>query len=251
MYEKALKQIGLTDSEVRVYLALLRKGPLTKTPIVEESKISGSKVYEVLNKLSSKGLVSVTVKNNVKHFDAASPVKIKEYIKRKKEEIVRSEEEVEQIIPRLLNIKKTKFLHPDISVFYGWEGFGTVYEEELSRAKKGTKVYVMGASSGKNRKRMERFFSKYGRLAVKRGLDVRVIFNTSDRSYVKNIERNIGKKYTKKFLFRKTPTEITVINDTSLITILHEEPTVIRIRNKETADSFKQYFTVLWECGEE
>src|SRR3989339_129430 len=234
MYEEILREVGLTDSEIRIYIVLLRNGPLTKTSIVKASNVSGSKLYEVIDKLVSKGLASVTVKNGVKHFDAASPIKIKEYLNRKK-----------------INLEQTNFITPDVAVFFGWDGLSTVYEEELATIKKGSSVYIIGASKGKQEERFERFFSKYGKKAFLKNLNVNVIFNTQAREYVKNIENNLGKRYDKRFLFQKTPTEITVMNTTTIITIMHEEPTVIRIRNKETAESFKQYFSELWKNASE
>jgi sugar-specific transcriptional regulator TrmB len=204
-------------------------------------------MYEVLQKLIDKGLVSVTTKNNIQHFDAASPTKIQEYLKRKKHEIIATEKKVEKIIPNLTKIKQTKYSEPEISVFYGWEGFSTVIQEELNKSKKNTKVYIIGASTGQNTTRTERFFIKHSKTAIQKGLDIKVIFNTEAKNYVNKIEKNIGKKYDKKYLFTKTPTEITIIDDTTLITILHKEPTVIKIVNKETSNSFRQYFSVLWQ----
>ncbi|HIH31682.1 TPA: TrmB family transcriptional regulator [Candidatus Woesearchaeota archaeon] len=251
MYEEILREVGLTDSEIRIYIVLLRNGPLTKTSIVKASNVSGSKLYEVIDKLVSKGLASVTVKNGVKHFDAASPIKIKEYLNRKKINLENSEASLEKILPKLNHLKQTNFITPDVAVFFGWDGLSTVYEEELATIKKGSSVYIIGASKGKQEERFERFFSKYGKKAFLKNLNVNVIFNTQAREYVKNIENNLGKRYDKRFLFQKTPTEITVMNTTTIITIMHEEPTVIRIRNKETAESFKQYFSELWKNASE
>ena len=247
MYEKILREIGLTDSEIRIYLALLRNGPLTKTSIVKASRVSGSKLYEVIDKLVNKGLASITVKNGVRNFDAASPLKIKEYLERKKTDIEHSEADLEEILPQLNRLKQTDFITPDVTVFFGWDGLSTVYEEELAMIKKGTAVYIIGASKGNREERFERFFSKYGKKAFLKDLNISIIFNTQAKEYAKNIESNLGKTYNKRFLFQKTPTEITIINTTTIITIMHEEPTVIRIKNKETADSFKQYFSELWK----
>ncbi|USN45057.1 MAG: hypothetical protein H6502_03265 [Candidatus Woesearchaeota archaeon] len=249
MFESVLKEIGLTNAEIKIYLALLQKGPLTKTPLVNESKISGSKVYEVIEKLTTKGLISSTSKNNVKQFDAAAPSKIIDYLHRKKESIQRVEEEVNDLLPQLTKIKETKYLQPDINTFFGWEGLSTVFLEELAAVQKKTEVFIIGASRGKDQKKMELFFSKYGRLAAEKGLHIKILFNIHDKAYVAKIEENIGKKYDKRFLFEDTPTEITVIKNTTFITIHHTEPTVIRIRNNETADSFKQYFASLWQIA--
>ncbi len=248
-YAPLLQEIGLTKGEIRVYSFLLQHGPRTKTPIVAASGISGSKIYEVLERLREKGLVSETVKNGVKFFDATSPLKLKDYLNRKKENIDKVESTLEKILPGLMQMKKVNYLYPDISVSYGWEGLSAVYEELLERTKKKEKMYVIGASTGKNILMTELFFTRYGRKAAEKGVFIYVLFNTSARKYARRIEQKIGRSYHKKFLFHKTPTEVTISGEVTLITIFHEEPTVIKIVNKETADSFKQYFNVLWGQG--
>jgi sugar-specific transcriptional regulator TrmB len=44
---KALQELGLTDYEVRAYLALVEMGPLTASELSELKLIPYSKVYEV------------------------------------------------------------------------------------------------------------------------------------------------------------------------------------------------------------
>ena len=68
-----LEEIGLTKSEIKVYLALLKLGSSTKKSIVKESGITHSKLYEITDKLINKGLVSYVRKNKVLHFSAAPP----------------------------------------------------------------------------------------------------------------------------------------------------------------------------------
>jgi len=251
-YEPLLKEIGLTDSEIKIYLFLLKNGTSTKTPLVKATAISGSKVYEVLHRLSQKGLASITIKNNIQHFTASSPEKIKEYLKQKKIELAHAEHNINQIIPSLLSItQETKTPAPQIAIFTGWEGLATVYEEAFSNlTRKKENMYVIGASSGKNTAQTQRFFTKYGKIALQK-TNLQILFNTSARSYVKRIEESIHIPYNKRFLFHKTPTEISILGNTSFIVLLQNEPIIIRIKNKETADSFKQYFNFLWSHAEE
>lgn len=53
-----LKQLGLTECEARVYFSLLKLGCTKIGQIVNDSHISRSKVYGVLERLTTKGLVS-------------------------------------------------------------------------------------------------------------------------------------------------------------------------------------------------
>ncbi len=249
--EQILRKIGLTGSEIKVYLGLLRIGLTTKTPLVQASGIAPSKIYEVIDKLIKKGLVSVIIKNNVRYFQAASPKRIKEYLQYKKEEINLAESRINEIMPELEELQKEKEEGARVSMFTGWEGFETVYIEEINRIKAGSIVYILGASVGYDITRTERFFSKYGKAAASKNIKVKVIFNETAYDYVKRIEKRIGIHYNKKFLFKKTPAEITIGEDVTLIAIIKREPIILRIQNKELAESFKQYFDVIWEHAKE
>lgn len=251
MYERMLLQAGLTEGETRVYLALLRQGPMTKAPLVRAAKISSSKVYEVAERLASKGLLSTVVRNGVQTFSAAPPTRIKEYMTRKQRDIQQAEEDIDSILPKLLALTRTPLETPVVDVLSGWEGMSAAYDQVIATAAPGATVLVIGASSGTDEQRTERFFTTYGKIASKKKLRIRVIFNRSAKEYASRIETGLGQRYEKRFLFERTPTEITVLGDTTLITLFHAESMVIRIRSKGAADTFRQYFKVLWEKAEE
>ena len=66
MDTKILEEIGLTKTEIKIYITLLAQGQCTTTVIVREAGIHASKVYEYLDKLIAKGLVSYVIKSNKK-----------------------------------------------------------------------------------------------------------------------------------------------------------------------------------------
>jgi len=55
--KKVLQELGLTDYESRVYLALLEKGVLTASQVSKHSGVPYSKVYETLTSLEEKGWI--------------------------------------------------------------------------------------------------------------------------------------------------------------------------------------------------
>src|SRR3989338_7705518 len=97
-----LQKLGLTDSEAKVYLALLKIGEFTsKGAILKEAKIAPSKIYYVLDKLMDKGLISTITKNNVKHFAAAPPARLNDYLEKKKQDFVEEEQTALKLLPKL------------------------------------------------------------------------------------------------------------------------------------------------------
>ena len=66
MNAKILENIGLTDGEIKVYLALIKLGSSTSGPITDKSGVSRSKIYNILERLIQKGLVSYTIKEKTR-----------------------------------------------------------------------------------------------------------------------------------------------------------------------------------------
>ena len=101
MDQSLLEQIGLTKSEINVYLALLELGSTSTGKIVEKSKASSSKIYEILDKLIQKGLASFIIKSGVKYFEAAPPDRILDYMEEKEKTIIKQKQEIRKLIPEL------------------------------------------------------------------------------------------------------------------------------------------------------
>ena len=99
-----LISIGLTSGEARVFLTLLKLGSAKVGQIVKDSNVSYSKVYNVLDRVSSKGLVSHIILGNVKYFNAVEPYRLEEYIKSKEQEVRKQLETANKLIPELARL---------------------------------------------------------------------------------------------------------------------------------------------------
>ena len=56
-----LEDLGLSKREAKAYLALLELGSTTVGEIIKKTDIPSSKIYEVLDRLMKKGLVSYVI----------------------------------------------------------------------------------------------------------------------------------------------------------------------------------------------
>ena len=81
--EKKLEEAGLSKNEAKVYLTLLSMGSSTAGIIAEKSRVYRTNVYEALNRLIEKGLVSYIFKGHQKLFQAEDPNKILNILKEK------------------------------------------------------------------------------------------------------------------------------------------------------------------------
>ena len=123
-----LISIGLTSGEARVFLTLLKLGSAKVGQIVKDSNVSYSKVYNVLDRLSSKGLVSHIILGNVKYFNAVEPYRLEEYIKSKEQEVRKQLETANKLIPELAKIADKNRQSDMAEIFIGDKGIRTAYE---------------------------------------------------------------------------------------------------------------------------
>src|SRR3989344_1870649 len=213
MIEEILQQIGLTEGEIKVYLSLLELGSTSTGKIIKKSHVSGSKVYEVLDRLSSKGLVTSVVKNGVKYFEATTPEKILSYLRQKKEDIQKQEQRVQDIINSLQKGEE-------------WLSMGLT-EQPAS---------------------WERYFTKRQIIRTKKGIIHRQLLNEKYQILYKK-RKKLALTYFR-FLPQnlEMPTSTEIYKNKTLIFILNsEDPMAILIESKAVADSFRKYFEMLWK----
>src|SRR3989344_5764194 len=100
MNTEILKELRLSNTEIKVYITLLELGPSLASKLSQKSKVERAVTYHILEKLIRKGLVSYVVRENRKYFSAAEPEKLKDLIKEK-------EASLNELIPELMKLKKS------------------------------------------------------------------------------------------------------------------------------------------------
>lgn len=125
LIELELRKLGLTEKEVRVYLAGLELGPSPVQKIAELIKIARPTTYEMIKKLEEKGLFVEAKQRNKRLFSAQSPENILGVLRTKKREIEEKEREFIRIIATL-EAKYSK--EEKIKAFKGKEGLEAVKE---------------------------------------------------------------------------------------------------------------------------
>ncbi len=76
MERQILKEIGLLDAEIDVYLCLLRIGPSLVSKINQETGLHRTHIYDLLEKLKEKGLVSVFIQSGKNYFKPSPPKRL-------------------------------------------------------------------------------------------------------------------------------------------------------------------------------
>lgn len=247
MIESALEKVGLTKGEIKVYLSLLELGSSSTGKITKRSGISGSKVYEVLDRLMNKGLANFVIKNRVKYFEATDPSRILDYLDEKEKQIEKEKANIQKIIPELI-LKQKHSKKSEVKVFTGWEGIKTTNEDIIRILKKGEEWLTMGLTE--QPKSWEIYFNKRQKVRAEKGIKLKHLLNEKYKSLY---EKRKKLPYTEFRFFPKDfsmPMTTEIYKDKVIFMILlQENPMAIMIKSEAVAKSFRKYFFVLWEIG--
>jgi sugar-specific transcriptional regulator TrmB len=247
MDEKIFEKLGLTKGETKVYLALVKLGDSTISPIVTESKVTKSKIYDILEKLIEKGLVGYILKNNVKHFSANDPHMILEYISNKEEELKNIKDEANNLIPQLL-LQKKGSSQPIAEIYEGFEGIKAIREELMLSFKENDTFLVLGAPKIANIK-WEGWFLDFHKRRINRKVKMRIIYNSDAKEFGKIREKMklTDVRYLPNELVSPNWTDI--FPDAILIIMILKKPIAFVVRDKNLADSYRSYFDILWNVS--
>jgi len=242
MKTKLFDEIGFSERERKVYLALLEVGISTVGPIINKSGIPSSKIYEVLDKLIKKGVVSFNIKENKRHYQASDPKVLLSFLDEKK---IRVENE---LIPELEGIYKFSKQTKKSIIYEGVAGIKTVYEKALSEMKKGDVLYVLSSPS-KSNVLLGAYLDYFHKRRIKKGIVMKILYNREAKKYAE--DRKKMKLTQVRYLPEKQAvwSAINMYLDNSLIFDYSKTPSVIQIKSSSVTHNFKQYFEMLWKSA--
>jgi len=234
MNQKFLEQIGLTASEARIYLTLLEKGSIRAGEISRHTGIHRRSVYDAIERLIEKGLVSYIKTNNRHYYEAADPERLLELLKEK-------EDGIKQIMPELQLLRKFSEEKKETVFFRGKQAIKTVFDDQV---KEGKEVLIFGDAVNVN-EIIQYYFPHFDKQRVKNKIRVRMLFDQSARKemYLKKIplaEIRFIKKGS------KAPVSTNIYADKVSIIIWEKNPKAILIKESSLAQSFKSYFKFMW-----
>jgi len=241
---KVLEKIGLTKNESLVYKTLLQLGTSKTGEILKKSQLNSGKIYEILESLKVKGLLSESLINNVKYFTAAPPSQILEYIKDKKEELEQEASIVKSAIPELERLQNITTKETKSVTYTGLRGIKTAVDEALSSMKPKEDILAMGVTELKD-ENFNKFWERWQIQRINKKISQKMIFSEK-REYYKKFSKS---QYTQtKVLTGITPVTVDIFGEEkTLILNYGDSPSCILIYDKNTAQSFRQFFKQLWK----
>jgi sugar-specific transcriptional regulator TrmB len=231
---ETFKKIGLGNNEAKIYFTLIKLGPCMAGRIAKESNIDRSACYDSLKALLKKGLIKYVIEANIKKYSANSPQRIIDFLKEK-------EEMIEKILPQLNNLYKEESERAQVLMYKGYRGIRSVFLDILKDAK--GKENLVIDSSGLFTKKMPFFAPHFVKGLEKNKVQVRQLVKRSKELYPSKTTKM--KYYSESF--KDTIVTTNIYGNKIAIILWTDVPEAIVIKNKSAADSYKDYFEILWK----
>lgn len=233
-----LAQLGLLESEVKVYLCLLKLGNSKVEEITQHVSLPRTTIYGILKSLANKGIVSNVIKSGVKYFSAIEPEQL---IQMQKEKILA----LERIAPTLESMKGSMGKKPSLEMFEGKPGIKKIYEDMLK-----TKQTIYGFGSTESMNKLLEFHTPgyvYNRiheniffyLLTEKSKEA-IEFKRKDKSSKRETRfiKNLSDLHTATYIYG---------DKVATLILIKEESFAILVNNIEFAKSQKIIFDLLWK----
>lgn len=240
MYEE-LKDFGLTENEIKIYVMLLKLGSSTPNEISQKTGFSRPYVYDVLERLLEKQIVSTILKNKKKNYTAIDPENLVELATQRLDSI-------KNILPDLNLIKKSSADEIKVDLHKGKYVYKILLQDILSTVNKNEEVLVYGIDDqilDTMDKYTPIYLEQYFKRASKLKIFERLIVKESNKSPSKTKITNY--KFIPKDKIGDTIFE--VYGNKVAILLLGDPNNLIIIKNKNVADSYRKQFELLWKIA--
>jgi len=239
--EEVLEKFGLTKTEAKVYVALIRLGSTSAGPLIKKTQLHRATVYDVLERLIEKGLVNFVMKNDKKHYEASPPERFLDMVN----EESKSAEEKKKIATRLVkilnNIEVPKEQKSIAHIYLGNEGLKALMNDIINEGKD----FVVFGAEGRFEDTLKYYTKQWARMRIKKNIRAKMIYTEGTRAaeWKMNEIRFVPKEYS-------SPASTLIYGDKVAITLNQEEPVVtILIESEKVAKGYKNYFKLLWKIA--
>lgn len=242
-FKTQLVELGFSDKEANVYLALLKLGKGTVSSIARKAGIQRTTAYNVLDGLVSKNLVRISGKEPKQEYVAESPDLILRALQAKKKETQEQLKKADKIIPQLKSMHNIGN-RPKISFYEGEEGLIKVYEDTLTSSEP-IKAY---ATLDEMYKALPGYFPDYFKRRAKKGIHINAIIPVT-KAAKERMKYDKAEMRTTQLIpvekFRFSP-EINIYDNKVMIASWREKLGII-IESEEIADAMKKIHELSWQ----
>lgn len=234
--EEELVDIGLNKNEAKVYLAIIELGSTTIGNVAKKSKVHRTNVYDTVDGLINKGLVSYIIKEKTKYFQVSDFHNLLNMIREK-------EDKAKQILPQLALLHNLAEKKSEANVLEGLDAAKRTMDHFLSYQEP---ILVTGVPSNVAQL-IGPFLTRFHKARIEQKILMRHIYNTDAHARVRALR---DMPYTEiRVLPGKfdSPVATNIVGEEVTLIYWSKDPLIIQIKSLKIADVYKKYYELLWK----
>lgn len=238
-----LIKLGFNKNEAKVYLALIRFGKADAGQLIKETHFHKNIVYDNLEKLIDKGIVTFVIENKVKIFQISKSDMLVELFNEQAREV----EEKKKIALKISKdidqkIKEIPFKQ-EATIYRGVKGVKSFYYNGI---KNNQDTLAFGAPQESIDIMGEVFWRNLQVRRLEKNIHAKLIFNPSIKDYGETIKNKLTEvRYFERDFEPMSETHIQ--GDEVGIIVWTKEPVLFLIKDKFVAESYKKFFEKMWK----
>lgn len=143
--KKDLSQLGLTDNEIKFYVAGLELGLATIPQIAERAGLSRMTGYNIFKLLSQKSMADMDVRSYGQKCKVAKPAKLLTLFEQERKDLDKLATDMPNLIGELNVLYASVPEDLEIHYFRAKEAITKIWDEALTNTKKGDDILVLSA----------------------------------------------------------------------------------------------------------
>ncbi len=237
MDTQTLKQLGLTEYEVDLYLSLLSHGQLSAYELAEKAGLYRQVTYDTLKRLEEKGFVHSMMQKKTKLFQASNPQLILEMLQEKVDSYA-------HILPQLMGLSKSAQEPLHVESYKGKNIVRIALRDIINHLKR-TKGEVLCTAVDESTafSKYKTIVEQYERDLIHYGITERVLIREGTRGMF-NKGSSMYKQIPVEFF---NPNPVQIYGSTVQILTWGNPDYLIIIRSKVVADAYRKQFEFMWK----
>lgn len=238
---KELENLGFSEKESRVYLALIEMGLQPASVVAKRIKIPKSTTLFILENLCKEGLIRKSIKGKTQYF-LAEPSDLKQTIDNR---IKKQKTNLNTIIPILETVQRPYSSRPQTTFFEGVDNCKSAYRKLLDAH---GEIMEFGSHSDLEEEFGKTFMANFIRERIKKKIKLRAISSHAPqhKALAKLDKQHLRENIILENFMGEINSSIAIFDNKILILNIKQSAFGILIENPDMFETLKTMFELCW-----
>jgi DNA-binding MarR family transcriptional regulator len=242
-----LLALGFTRNEALVYIELIRAGSLTAKQLIQKTGLHKKLVYDNLERLMEKGVVSSVLLEHAREFHLEPADSLLEYFEKQQASLAERKSKAQQVISEINRTKQNKPVVQQTRMIVGVKGVRQFFAHAVTNTETNYDYVSLGAPKESVEVLGEHFWINLNNRQKETKHTGRLLFNSSLRGWNAGGAHEQANEVRYLDAALEPLTQTVVYGDTVGIIVWSPKPVATIIEDRNVATTYRDFFEVLWK----